>query len=265
MDKISIHYFTGSYGVQLAYREIGQGRPLLLFHGFMGTAQQAWVNNGYAAKMAALGHRVILPDLRGHGDSAKPHEAAAYPADVLADDGFALLEQLGIAEYDLGGYSLGARVALRMLVRRAAAGKAILAGQGLDTLSRATERTVRNQHILSHFGMFESGSPEWTWENWVRKSGSDPLALLYVLGTFVDTPVEALAQIKAAVLVITGTEDYEHAFADKLAALLANGRYEAVSGNHMSAFTNPKFMAMIIDFLESAPNQMTGSNSTPGI
>jgi hypothetical protein len=43
----------------------------------------------------------------GHGDSAKPHDAAAYPPDVLVDDGLALIVQLGLTDCDLGGYSLG--------------------------------------------------------------------------------------------------------------------------------------------------------------
>ena len=61
--------------------------------------------------LAGQGYRVILPDLRGHGDSARPHDPAAYPPDALADDGLALIEQLGLTDYDLGGYSLGAAAA----------------------------------------------------------------------------------------------------------------------------------------------------------
>src|SRR5882672_5455546 len=72
-----------------------------------------------------------MPDFRGHGRSAKPHDASAYPRGVLTDDGFALLDQLRLDDYDLGGYSLGARIVVRMLVRGATPRRAVVGGQGL--------------------------------------------------------------------------------------------------------------------------------------
>src|SRR5262245_29669992 len=111
-------HFTSRDGQELSYREIGRGRPLVLLHGFLAAGSQ-WLEHGPAAALAGRGHRVILPDLRGHGDSAHPHDPARYPPDCLADDGLALIDRLGLDDYDLGGYSLGARIALRMLVRGA--------------------------------------------------------------------------------------------------------------------------------------------------
>lgn len=168
MTKVSPQYFHGRNGTQLAYREIGQGRPLVLFHGFMGSGQQTRLDSGCAAKLAALPRQVILPDLRGHGDSDRPHDAASYPPDVLADDGFALLEQLGIDDYDIIGYSLGARVTLRMLARGAKPRCAVLSGQGLEILNQKSARWSGYKHLLSNFGTAESGSQDWTTENWIR-------------------------------------------------------------------------------------------------
>src|SRR5439155_17864411 len=81
-------------GVELSYRSLGSGRPLVLFHGFTADGSQ-WVDHGPAAALAEQGYRVILPDLRGHGSSARPHDPASYPPDVLADDGLALIDHLG--------------------------------------------------------------------------------------------------------------------------------------------------------------------------
>ncbi|MGH7745084.1 MAG: hypothetical protein ACREQ5_09835 [Candidatus Dormibacteria bacterium] len=60
----------------------------------------------------------------------------SYPPDVLDDDGLALIDWLGLDDYDLGGYSLGERIVLRMLVRGARPARAIVVGQRLDVDKR---------------------------------------------------------------------------------------------------------------------------------
>ena len=116
MTEIPLCYFRGADGARLAYRELGEGRPLILIHDYMGSST-SMIDGGLAGRMAARGHRVILPDLRGHGASASPHDRAAYPPDVLADDGLALIGHLGLTGYDLAGYSLGGRTVIRILAR----------------------------------------------------------------------------------------------------------------------------------------------------
>ena len=115
-EQTSEHRFASFDGVEIAWQEQGEGRPLVLIHGLFSNAWTNWIRYGHAARLAEAGHRVIMPDLRGHGLSARPHDAAAYPPDVLARDGKALLAHLDLGEYDLGGYSLGGRTVVRMLV-----------------------------------------------------------------------------------------------------------------------------------------------------
>ena len=71
MTELATAYFRGHDGVRLAYRELGEGRPLILIHGYLSTAMAM---AGIAGKIAGRGYRVILPDLRGHGDG---HNATA--------------------------------------------------------------------------------------------------------------------------------------------------------------------------------------------
>jgi pimeloyl-ACP methyl ester carboxylesterase len=248
---LSIRYFRGHDGAKLAYREAGEGRPLVLIHGYFSTALVNWVRYGHASTIAARGYRVVMPDLRGHGDSAKPHEAAAYPPDVLTDDGFALIEHLGLTDYDLGGYSLGARTTVRMLARGATPRRAIVAGMGLEGIIHAGGRSDYFRRILTNPGTFERGSSEWMAEAFLKTVGGDPAALLHVLGTFVDTPREALAPIGMPTLVLVGSEDGDHGSAEALAAALPDGRYAVVPGNHMSAVTRPELGAAIADFLRA--------------
>jgi pimeloyl-ACP methyl ester carboxylesterase len=253
MTGLPVHYFQGRDGAELAYREMGAGRPLVLIHGFLSTAKVNWVRYGHAAKIAGRGYRVIMPDLRGHGDSAKPHNADAYPADVLADDGLALIEQLGLTDYDLGGYSLGGRTTVRMLVRGATPGRVVVAAMGLAGIVHADERHAHFRNVLTNLGTFERGTTEWETEAFLKAVGGDPVALLQVLSTSVDTPREALMRIGMPTLVLAGGEDDGNSSATALAIALPDGRYSVVPGNHMSGVTKPEFGTAIADFLGDCP------------
>jgi pimeloyl-ACP methyl ester carboxylesterase len=199
MTNPRVHRFTGRDGLELAYRETGEGRPLILLHGFAATARQ-WLDHGPAAALAEQGNRVILPDLRGHGDSVWPHDPASYPPDVLADDGLALIDRLGLDDYDLGGYSLGARIALRMLVRGARPARAIVAGQGLAAVSSAANGGTNRRVLtaLANGDRIDPGSPDAETAHWITRLGGDPRALLRVLDSLIATPDEALRQIQTS-------------------------------------------------------------------
>jgi len=243
--------FTGRDGVRLACSETGSGRPLILLHGFMGMGSHL-LESGPAAAFVEQGYRVILPDFRGHGDSAKPHDPAAYPPDVLADDGLALVEHLGLGDgdYDLGGYSLGARIVVRMLARGAKPGRAIAAGQGLAKVSGPQGGGV-NERMLTALvdGVaLEPDSPDARMASWISELGADPRALLYVLKSLVPTPESALREITVPTLVAIGDED-ERSDADELAALLVDAEYVRVPGNHGSAFAAPELAAAMVAFL----------------
>lgn len=246
---LPIHHFRGRDGLDLAYREIGTGRPLVLIHGYFSTATVNWLRYGHAPAIAARGYRVIMPDLRGHGDSAKPHDSIFYPPDVLADDGFALLEQLELVDYDLGGYSLGARTTVRMLARGATPARAIIAGMGLEGITNTGGRGGYFRNILTNMGTFKPGSAEWMAEAFMKTVGGDPVALLRVLDTFVDTSREALARISTPTLVLTGAEDNDNGSAESLAAALPDARCQVIPGNHMSAVTKPELASAITAFL----------------
>ncbi len=251
MPELSPHFFQAQDGARLAYRELGSGRPLVLIHGVFSTAMVNWVRYGHAEKIAAGGFRVIMPDLRGHGDSARSHDPASYPPDVLTDDGLALVAALELGDYDLGGYSLGARTALRMLVRGAAPRRAVVAGMGLEGILAARGRGEFFPRILANPGGFRRGGAEWMAESFLKTVGGDPQALLYVLDTAVDTPREVIGRIEAPVLVAAGSEDADNGSAAALADALRHGRYVELPGNHMSAVAKPELGTAIVDFLGS--------------
>ena len=244
-------FFESFDDTRLAWREMGEGRPVVLIHGFFSNATINWIKYGHAAKIAAAGFRVIMPDLRAHGDSAKPHDAASYPPDVLMRDGFALIEHLGLSDYDLAGYSLGGRTTMRMLANGAAPRRAVLSGMGLEGILHTSGRGHYFHNVLTNLGSFARGSSEWLTEAFLKTTGGDPVALLRILDTFVDTPVEALRAITPSALVLAGEEDQDNGSAEDLADILPNGTYRSVPGGHMSAVVKPELGLAIADFLAS--------------
>jgi pimeloyl-ACP methyl ester carboxylesterase len=228
---------------------MGEGRPLVLIHGLFSSAFTNWIRYGHAARLARAGFRLIMPDLRAHGESAKPHDPTAYPPDILADDGFALIEHLGLTKFDLGGYSLGGRTVARMLARGARPRRAMIAGMGLEGLHSTGARAHHFRDVLTGIGTHERGSPEWMAEAFLKTTGGDPLALLPLLDSFVDTPEAVLRAIATPVLVVAGEEDHDNGSAEALAETLPNARFVAVPGNHMSAVMKPELGQAIVDFL----------------
>jgi pimeloyl-ACP methyl ester carboxylesterase len=244
-------YYVGRDGADLSYRELGEGRPIVLLHGYIVAAEDTWVRPGVAERLAADGRRVIMPDLRSHGGSARSHDPAAYPADALTDDGLALIDHLGLDDYDLGGYSVGGRIVARMLTRGARPGRAIIGGTGLDPIVHAAGRGDSYRRLFAEYaaGTLES-DPEAPWDvvAYLRSVDADPVALPLVLDTFVDTPREALTEVEIPTLVLAG-EDEDRGSVDDLAAALLHSTLRRVPGDHTTAHLSPEFTAAILEFL----------------
>jgi pimeloyl-ACP methyl ester carboxylesterase len=233
----------------MAYRELGEGRPLVLIHGLFSNAVTNWIRYGHALRIAEAGFRVVMPDLRGHGDSAAPHDPAAYPPDILAADGEALLRHLGLTDYDLGGYSLGARTVARMMIRGAQPRRAILSGMGLRGLLATGERSDHFRHVLREIGNHPHGSPEWMAAAFLKTTGGDPQAMLPLLDSFVSSTTAEIAAIATPTLVLSGIDDQDNGSAAELAAALQDATLIEVPGTHMSAVLKPDLGKAIAEFL----------------
>ncbi|PKP90615.1 MAG: alpha/beta hydrolase [Alphaproteobacteria bacterium HGW-Alphaproteobacteria-16] len=245
------HTFNSFDGTQLTWHEMGEGRPVVLIHGYFSDAETNWIKFGAAQQLVDKGFRVIMPDLRAHGQSARPHDPAAYPPEALAMDAEALISHLELTDYDLGGYSLGARTIVRVLARGNVPPprRVILSGMGLEGLLDTGARAGYFRHVLTKLGEHKRGSGAWMAEAFLKTTGGDPVALLGILDTFVDTTREEIAAIAQPVLVLAGEDDDDNGSHTALADLLPQATLAEVPGNHMSAVTKKELGAAIVTFL----------------
>lgn len=241
--------FSSFDGVVLKIHEMGAGRPVILLHGLFSNAQTNWIKFGQAQALADAGFRVIMPDLRAHGDSAAPHDPAAYPEDVLVQDVLALIAHLQLSDYDLGGFSLGARTTARLLVTGAKPAKAILAGMGLEGLAGWERRQEFFQEAIRIKDTAKRGDPHFLAIQFMKSQKVDTVAASYLLRTFSDLEPEALAGIDTPTLVLCGSEDRDNGDPVKLAELLSGGQHVAIPGTHMSSVTKAEMSQEMVRFL----------------
>ena len=232
----------------LKIHEIGQGRPLFLLHGLFSNADTNWIKFGHAEKLANAGFRVIMPDLRAHGQSAAPHDAAAYPQDVLITDALALITQIGEDDFDLGGFSLGARTTARLLTKLSPR-RAILAGMGLEGLSGWARRQDFFLSAIEKRDTVKRGDPHWLAIQFMKSQKIDPVASALLLRTFSDMEAEEIACITTDTLVLCGSEDRDNGDPAKLAELLVNGTLTSIPGTHMSSVTKPEMGDAMVEYL----------------
>lgn len=249
--QTTIHHFTAPDGQRIAWHEMGDpdARAVVLLHGLFSNAFTNWIRYGHAEAIAAQGLRVIMPDHRAHGDSAKPHDAPAYPKDVLTTDALALVDHLSLTDYDLVGYSLGARTATRMVAKGANPRRLVLAGMGLEGLLGTSGRADHFRDILTNLGKHERGSPKWMAEAFLKTTKGDPEALLLLLDTWEHVREADLDKLTMPTLIVAGAEDQDNGSAPALAERLAKGAYQEVPGGHMSSVTRPELGAAIAAFL----------------
>lgn len=252
MADVVTHRWTASDGVELAWHETGQGRPAILLHGLFSDANMNWIKFGHAARIAAAGFRVVMPDLRAHGASGRPHGAEHYPKGVLARDLRELVAHLALTEFDLGGFSLGARTTVEGVGEGLKPRRAILGGAGLEGLQNWKRRKT---FFLEAIALFEEKlprtDPHWLSIQFMKSQKIDIVAAGHLLESFEDTFMDWLAAFTMPTLVVCGSEDDDNGSAAELAAAMPDATFEEVPGTHMSSVTKPEFGEAIARFLAS--------------
>lgn len=242
--------FPGFDNALLALHRVGAGRPLVLLHGLFSDAHMNWIKFGHAEAIAARGYEVIMPDLRVHGASAAPHDAAAYPADVLVRDLVALIGYLGVENYDLGGFSLGARTVLHAVAKGAVEPqRLIVGGMGVKGLTNWSNRAAHFARVIDEFEAIPKSDPAWYAVQFLKSQKIDHVAARHLIGSFTDLPVGLLEHVTMPTLVVCGAEDDDNGSASDLAARFPAATYAEVPGTHMGSVTKPQLGYAIADWL----------------
>ena len=244
-------YLGGWGGARLAVHRLGAGPPVLLLHGLFSSALVNWIKFGTAAQLAAAGFEAIMPDLRAHGASAAPHDPAAYPEDVLVKDLLTLVEALALETFDLVGFSLGARTAVRGVLAGLAPQRLVLGGMGLEGLTGWARRSAFFVDAIDRFDEIKRGDPAYFAHAFMKSQQIDRVAARLLLGSVDDTAPEELARVTMPALVVCGAEDQDNGSGPALAGALPDGRFAEVPGTHMSSVTRRELGEAIVGFLSA--------------
>jgi pimeloyl-ACP methyl ester carboxylesterase len=245
-----------SDGVRIAFIDEGQGEPILLIHGFASSVKDNWIDPGWVSLLVSNGVRVIGIDNRGHGESEKLYDVAAYAAPLMAEDARRLLDHLGLKRADVMGYSMGARISAFLAMKHPdRVRSAIFAGLG-GNMVRPMAGTGPIAHALEAESIDDvTNATARTFRAFAEKTGSDLKALAACIRGARD-PIsrEAVASLKVPVLVVTGSEDVIGGGAEELAALIPGAEALTIPRrDHMRTVGDRAYKEGVLDFLRRRP------------
>ncbi len=241
-----------SDGVEIAFHEEGEGKPILLIHGFASNHQINWVGPGWFQTLTGAGYRVIAFDNRGHGQSEKLYDPAFYPSRVMAGDARRLLDHLGIEQAAVVGYSMGARIsAFLSMDAPDRVSKLVFGGLGINMV-RGIGGSEKIAQALRSETLSEVEDPgARAFRVFAEQTKSDREALATCILASRDPITEAdVRSISHSALVAVGTKDVVSGDGQALVDLLPNGQFlDITNRDHMTAVGDKIFKAGVLDFL----------------
>ena len=245
-------------GVKIYYEDHGHGPPILLSHGYSATCRM-W-NEQIAALVAR--HRVIVWDMRGHGESDDPDDPAAYSEALTVEDMAALLRRCRIDRAVIGGLSLGGYMSLSFHLAHPEMVSALMlfdTGPGFrnpDARRAWNERAQQRARDLETHGFAALGESDEVRMSRHRSARGLAGAARGMLAQGDDHIIAGLDKIAVPTLVLVGANDTNFlAAADYMARKIPGAtRVMIPDAGHASNLHQPAaFNRAVADFLEGLP------------
>lgn len=240
--------FSSFDNISIAFSDEGKGKPVILLHGFISSGN-SWQKSALKKDLLLQGYRVIVPDLRGNGNSDQPHESKAYADNAEVKDILALADHLNLPSYAAIGYSRGTIVLAKLLVDEKRIDLAVLGGMGLDFTNPDWDRRIMFQQAFS--GSAPLNEMTRGAVNYAKSIGAD-LEILGLLQEYQPvTSLDELKSIKARVLVIAGDQDIDNGNPKDLKDNINGAQLIIVPGDHNNTYKSEVFSSKILAFLKS--------------
>jgi pimeloyl-ACP methyl ester carboxylesterase len=240
-----------SDGVTIHYEVFGDGPPIVLVHGFASSLKDNWVQTGWVKRLESAGRRVVALDCRGHGESDKPRDPAAYQGDTMPGDVIRLMDHLGIDRADLMGYSMGGGIALGLIMRHPQRfHRAVLAGVGAAARG-ATDSAVIADALAADDSSAVTSEIARNFRAFAMQRGNDLKALAACMRRGRPAPdPKALAAISLPVLVVVGEKDDLVGRGEVLADAIPGARFVSIpERDHITAVPDRRYKEAVLDFL----------------
>lgn len=257
--------FFDADGVRLRYVDVGEGAPVILLHGFALGVEMNWAPTGLLESLPGE-FRLIAVDLRGHGKSDKPGESDGYGPEFV-NDVLRLMDHLGIRQAYVVGYSMGGRIALKLLTEHPDRVRAaVLGGSGWAPPGTPPPAEIRGwipglQAVVEGEGsvtevLWQPGWPEPPPEWRAALDANDAGALAAVLLSLeeLSVPEAALRDSPVPILAVVGEDDFARPSVDALAAIRPDVTVVLLPGsNHATALVDPGLERAVLSFLRAQP------------
>jgi len=240
-----------SGGVPIHYEVFGEGRPIVLVHGFASSLRGNWVDASWVDTLAPY-RKVVALDCRGHGESGKPHDPDAYAGSAMTDDVTHLMDHLGIEQTEICGYSMGGGITLRALLRHPQRfTRAVLGGVG-DVQRRGGGRPNVREALLADDPSTITDPIAKGFRVFAERSGND-LRALAAMQQSPRSPLERadLERIAVPVLIVVGEDDRIAGSTGALAEAIPGARLVTIPGReHLTVVPDQRFKDAVVQFLK---------------
>lgn len=250
-----------SDGVEITFDDIqpagGHDRTIILVHGFASNRNEGWKRTGWYSAFERRRIRTIALDQRGHGQSAKLYDPAAYEREKLAGDLLALMDHLGLERADVFGYSMGTRTALAAAVRAPERFSNVIVGGIGGKLLEPRAETAAPGPTMAEAMLADDPSTITqpflkSFRQFADEQGEDRKALAaFTEAKNPPLDPEAFATLPMPVLVVAGQRDTGAGDPEGLARAFPHGHGVMIPGcDHFSAIPHALTKAAVFDFLD---------------